>query len=244
MTQGEGRKRKAGSCSPSALSRDPSSSRSGQPSPGAPSPLASSPQATLPEFAEIFETYHGRVRALAAKLLGAGDADDVAQEVFIKVGRALDSLADPTKLAGWIYTITLNTVRDAVRRRAVRLDRPCSSAGSATPVGPEEPAIARVPDTQARSPEETVIRNEMVACYLDYVRQLPPSYFEVYVLSEFDELSNEEIARRLHVSLGAVKIRLHRARQRLYEELRRNCSCYVNTRGELMGEPKGAKGSN
>ena len=48
----------------------------------------------------------------------------------------------------------------------------------------------------------------------------------------------EEIARRLSLSVGAVKIRLHRARSRLNEELRQNCQCYTNERGELMAAPK------
>ena len=80
----------------------------------------------------------------------------------------------------------------------------------------------------------------MVACYVDYVNRLPPEYHEVYVLAEFDHLSNAEIARRLDVSLATVKIRLHRARARLHEELRLNCRCYYNERGELMGGPKKA----
>jgi RNA polymerase sigma-70 factor (ECF subfamily) len=95
-----------------------------------------------------------------------------------------------------------------------------------------------VPDTASRSPEEVAIRHEMVACYLDYVRHLAPGHYEVYALSEFEHLSNAEVARRLGLSLATVKIRLHRARARLYDELRRNCRCYYNERGELMGEPK------
>jgi RNA polymerase sigma-70 factor (ECF subfamily) len=78
----------------------------------------------------------------------------------------------------------------------------------------------------------------MVACYLDYVGRLPSHYQEVYVLSEFEDLTSDEIARRLSLSRGTVKIRLHRARSRLNEELRRNCRCYYNERGDLMGEPK------
>jgi RNA polymerase sigma-70 factor (ECF subfamily) len=70
------------------------------------------------------------------------------------------------------------------------------------------------------------------------VKQLPRSYYVVYVLSEFEHLSSEEIGRRLSVSPGTVKIRLHRARAKLYDELRRNCQCYHNAHGELMGEPK------
>lgn len=181
------------------------------------------------DFSLIFEAYQGKVRTYAAKLIGPGEADDVAQEVFIRVRRSLSTLEDPSKLGSWIYAITLNAVRDAVRRRPPR--------GESQAPDSFDP-LALVPDAAAPTPEEAAIRTEMVECYLDYVKMLPPSYNEVYVLSEFEELSNDEIARRLSVSLGTVKIRLHRARNRLFAELRRNCACYVNERGELMGAPK------
>lgn len=191
-------------------------------------------QERIPDLAGIYQAYHGKVVAYAARLLGRDEADDVAQEVFVKVGRSLDTLVDSAKLTSWIYAITLNTVRDTARKRCSSPDR----LGVAQEDGEGEPAISRVPDTRSRTPEEAVARNEMVACYLDYVNQLPASYHEVYVLSEFEHLSNEEIAGRLSLSLGTVKIRLHRARAKLHEQLRRNCQCYHNGRGELMGEPK------
>jgi len=176
-----------------------------------------------PEFSRIYEAYHDKVVAYAAKLIGRDDADDVAQEVFVKVDRSLGTLADPSKLTSWIYAITLNTVRDAARTRSTRV---------------EGPSGLPMVDDGARTPEEVAIRNEMVACYLDYVKQLPPTHYEVYLLGEFEYLSNEEIARRLSLSVGTVKIRLHRARTQLNEKLRSNCRCYYNERGELMGEPK------
>jgi RNA polymerase sigma-70 factor (ECF subfamily) len=194
-------------------------------------------QGAVTDLSRIYDAYHGKVVAYAAHLLGRDEADDIAQDVFIKVGRSLETLADPSKLTSWIYAITLNTVRDAARKRCSNPDRmPASLAPSGA--GEEESAVSRIPDTRSRTPEEMVARSEMVACYLDYVRELPPSYYEVYVLSEFEDLSDDAIARRLGVSLGTVKIRLHRARSRLHEELRRNCQCYHNERGELMGEPK------
>lgn len=184
----------------------------------------------LPDVSGIFEAWHGRVRAYAAKLLGPEEADDVVQEVFLRVRRSLGTLVEPSRLGSWIYSITLNAVRDAAKKRSSRRDR--RVPGSPDP-------LSLVPDVAARTPEEAAIRTEMVECYLDYVRQLPPKYHEVYVRSEFEELSNEEIARRLSVSVGTVKIRLHRARNCLFAELRRNCACYVNERGELMGARKG-----
>lgn len=191
----------------------------------------------FPDLPRIYETYHGKVLAYARKLLGPDEADDVSQEVFVKVGRSLTTLADPAKLTSWIYAITLNTVRDVARRRAAAPARSAASANAAREDEGGDDALSRLPDGRSRTPEETAIRNEMVACYLDYVDRLPPHYYDVYVLSELEQLSSDDIARRLSLSVGTVKIRLHRARAALNEELRRNCRCYYNERGELMGEP-------
>ena len=190
------------------------------------------------ELSQIYETYHGKVLAYAAKLLGRAEADDIAQDVFIKVGRSLGTIEDRSKLTSWIYAITLNTVRDAVRKRSASPDGHSSASVQGTADEEEDSLLARLPDTASRTPEEATSRNEMIACYLDYVKQLPRDYYVVYALSEFEDLTNDEIARRLSLSLGTVKIRLHRARAKLFEQLRSNCRCYHNARGELMGEPK------
>lgn len=183
-----------------------------------------------PDISWIYDAYHAKVIAYAARLLGRDEADDVAQEVFVKVGRSLGSLADSSKLTSWIYAITLNTVRDVARKR--------SSSGPPRADGPEDETLSRIPDAASPTPEQAAIRNEMVACYLEYVNRLPAGYYDVYVLAEFEHLSNEEIARRLSLSLATVKIRLHRARTRIQGELRAHCRCYYDERGELMGEPK------
>lgn len=192
-------------------------------------------------ISEIFDAFYGKVRAYAAKLIGPEEADDIASEVFVKVARSLGTLADGAKLTPWIYAITLNTVRDAARSRASRpppaAGRPAPARGASEVPSPTD----EIADTRSCSPEETQIRREMIDCFLRYVKQLPPNYYDVYVLSEFEDLSNEEIARRLGLSAGTVKIRLHRARVRLYDEVRRHCRCYYNERGELLGEPRKAE---
>ena len=70
--------------------------------------------------------------------------------------------------------------------------------------GTQDP-LAGIRDTTSRSPEQAAIRAEMIACYLDYVRRLPRRYYVVYALSELEELTNQEIADRLSLSLGTVK---------------------------------------
>lgn len=175
------------------------------------------------DLSAIYDAYHDKVVAYAAKLIGRDDAEDVAHEVFVKIGRSLDTLAEESRLTSWIYAITINSVRDLVRARART---------------PEEESEEEVPDSVRRTPEEEALRSEMVACYLGYVKRLPRGYYDVYVLSEFEELSNAEIAQRLSLTVGAAKIRLHRARALLHEQLRRHCACYRNERGELMGTRK------
>ncbi|MEW6365711.1 MAG: sigma-70 family RNA polymerase sigma factor [Acidobacteriota bacterium] len=186
------------------------------------------------ELRGVYDAYHERVRNFASKLIGRDSADDIAQEVFIRITQHLENLKDPSKLTSWIYAITLNVVRDTMRNRAARGEGTavCAVAGE-----PDE-KMERLPDRTSRSAEEIAIRKEMLECYLNYVEQLPDHYYEVYALSELEDLSNQEIADRLSLSLDTVKIRLHRARTKLYEELRQNCRCYYNERGELMGEPK------
>lgn len=195
-------------------------------------------ETVLPDFSQVYEAYHGKVRGWAAKLIGEGEADDVAQEVFVKISRFLETLDDPSKLSSWVYAITLNTVRDAARKRSARPVPITESRKLAGAANDEPSALACIADSNSHSPEERAMRDEMVACYLDYVNELPRKHFEVYVLSELEGLSNDEVARRLSLSLGAVKIRLHRARAQLNEKLRCNCRPYYNERGELMGEPK------
>jgi RNA polymerase sigma-70 factor (ECF subfamily) len=195
-----------------------------------------------PTLAEVYETYHRRVVAYAARLLGKDEAEDIAQEVFVKVGRSLGTLSDVTKLTSWIYAVTINTVRDHVRKCGGETAASPSTGNSPESGERAEDPVADVRDTASRSPEQAAIRNEMVACYLDYVRRLPRRYYVVYALSELEDLSNQEIADRLCLSLGTVKIRLHRARALLHGELRRHCRCYRNERGELMGEPNGSDG--
>src|SRR5512144_474309 len=76
-----------------------------------------------PALSEIYEKYHRKVVAYAAKLLGTDRAEDIAQEVFVKVGRSLGTLSDQARMTSWIYAITLNTVRDHVRKRGPDADR-------------------------------------------------------------------------------------------------------------------------
>lgn len=193
---------------------------------------------TMLDFNDIHAAYHDRVLRYIRGIAGDEHAEDFTQEVFIKIHRGLDSLRDEKKLSSWIYSIALNTARDGLRSmkagpRIVSLDKDGAPDGVGAPR-----MMEHFPDPRARAYEDILAKKEMAQCYVDFVKKLPPNYFEIYVLSEFEGLPDAEIASRLSLSLRTVKVRLHRARTRLYDELRKNCTCYNDKSGELMCEPK------
>ncbi len=186
-------------------------------------------------YADIFTHYHGRLLRYLSGIVGASEAEDVVQEVFIKVGKKLPSLKDPSRLSSWIFKIALNTARDRLRQRLA------GNLTALSPSGDEEPdedPFTNIADSRSRTAEEIAVRGEMIQCYLDFVRQLPGKYYDVYVLSELEELPDKAISKRLSLPLETVKMRLHRARGMLYQELRAHCRCYFNERGEIMGDLK------
>jgi RNA polymerase sigma-70 factor (ECF subfamily) len=185
------------------------------------------------DYTEIYEQYYAKISKYLAGIVGQMEAEDLAQEIFIKVSKSLDNLRDPAKLSSWIFEIALNTAKDRLRHRSSMK----SGGDSLTPL-PEEDQDGGIRDKKARTPEESLEYSRMIECYVGFVKELPKLYYAVYVLSEFEELSNKEIAKRLLLPLETVKMRLHRARTRLYEELRTHCRCYQNERGELMGDLK------
>ncbi len=191
-------------------------------------------------YDQLYREYHVRVLRYLRTIVGESEAEDLAQEVFVKVADNLHKLKDEARVSGWIFRIALNAARDSLRRRNSQKSG-CERKESGSPAGEEDPAN-KVADRQLRNPEESLVRIEMIRCFIDFVRKLPKNYFEVYVLSEFDELSDRAISKKLSLPIETIKMRLHRARTKLYAELRTHCHCYYNERGELMGDRNAGTG--
>ena len=186
-------------------------------------------------YDELYKQYYKKISRYLAAIVGESEAEDLAQEVFLKVGSKLGSLKDDSKVSSWIFKIALNAARDRLREPFIKnpSGRACFSEAKT-----EIDAVEQLEDIRSRTPEERLVRREMIQCYLDFVSELPKNYYDVYVLSEFERLPDKAISKRLSIPLETAKIRLHRARVRLYDQLRRNCRCYYNDRGELMGTLK------
>jgi RNA polymerase sigma-70 factor, ECF subfamily len=178
------------------------------------------------DFRTVYGQFHLRIRRYLERLMPFSDAEDVAQEVFVKASRALPQFRGESSLSTWMYRIATNAAYDRLRSPSFRREGDVPLAG-------EVPVEDRSPGA-----ELTLVRREMNDCIGRYIARLPTSYRAVIVLSEHEGLTNQEIADTLAVSLDTVKIRLHRARARLRRELGSGCSFYRDERNELACEPK------
>jgi RNA polymerase sigma-70 factor (ECF subfamily) len=173
-----------------------------------------------PDFQQVYDEFQPRILRYLARLTGPHEAEDLSQEVFVKVSQALPSFRGESQLSTWIYRIATNATLDRLRSPAFRQIVTADSLNS-------ENADQ---DDQARgdgpSPEQQLARKEMDECGLGLINQLPEGYRAVLVLSDLEGLSSSEIALILGITPGNVKIRLHRARTRLRDAVRARCDSY------------------
>lgn len=161
-------------------------------------------------FGELVRRYQKRVYALCFRMGGSHDAaDDLTQEAFIKAFTAMETFDESYPFAAWILRIASNNAINWIKRQKFQV------AGE---VGDE--IIDRQTTIRADDPYEKLSEQEIDARYQAALNALPAEFMEVFVLRMHEELSYEEIAARLRISVGTVMSRLHRARKRMAEALK------------------------
>ena len=189
------------------------------------------------EFKKIYAEHHPLIHRYLTRMVGPAEAEDLAQEVMVKVSRSLPDFRGQSKLSTWIYRIATNTALDHLRSPAHRELKHHTIAHA--PSAPTPALEVEVADKRP-SVERLLIRREMHQCIRDFIAGLPPEQRTVLVLSELEEMKNAEIAEILGLTLDTVKIRLHRARARLKAEFEANCNFYHDERNVLSCDLKGA----
>jgi RNA polymerase sigma-70 factor (ECF subfamily) len=187
---------------------------------------------TLQRLRRRLSPYHGRIRGyILGMVRDPTEADDLTQEVFVRVHRKLDSVRDPDALTSWLYRIATHVCYDWYRKRArqPRLD-PLDVTGGHDP-GPKSTRSG------GTSLDRVIERADMSACVRSYLEELSDDYRQVILLHDLEGLTNPEIAEMLGASLDAVKIRLHRARRKLQVALTRHCDLSHDEHNVLVCEP-------
>jgi len=166
-------------------------------------------------FHELIRPYERRIYVMALSFLhNEADAEDTAQEAFLKAFRNLSSFRGEAKFGTWLVSITLNEARSRIRSRNTMkmesLDEPPDDHG------PTSPYLLR---DWKEIPSEALERKEVRLLLEQAITGLPLIYREVFQLRDIDQLSINEAAAALGISIAAVKVRLHRARMMLQKKL-------------------------
>ena len=155
-----------------------------------------------PAFKRIVEKYQDRIFNLCVYMLQhKEDAQDAAQDVFLKAFRSLGSFKREASLYTWLYRIGVNTCLDYKKKSRPELLE-------------DDSFVDELPSAEP-SPEQLYQSKEIGQAIQSALQKLPDSLRATIVLKEMEELSYEEIAETLQISIGTVKSRISRAREEL-----------------------------
>jgi len=171
-------------------------------------------------FDMLVDKYSGRAYQIAYGILGSRqDAEEVAQDVFIRIFRALPKFRGDSEFTTWMYRIAMNLARNKYRwnksrgsQRSVSIDAPLD--------GSDESDGRKLDVVEGRlSPDEKASLDELEVQALRELGNLPELYRQALALRNVDELSYEDIADLLGCKLGTIKSRIARARDELRKRL-------------------------
>ena len=175
------------------------------------------------DFLKIHDEFRPKIQRYLMRLVGEYEAEDLTQDVFIKISRALQTFRGESQLSTWIYRIATNAALDRLRDPSFKRIVQVELSGSSGPAEMEVEDKDNWTGEEISSPEQQLFRKERFECYCDCIEKLPLNYRTIVALSELEALAANEIAEILGLSLDVVKIRLHRGRTRLLQELKSHC---------------------
>jgi len=166
-------------------------------------------------FAEIVEIYSNSIYQLGYRMLGnRHEAEDIAQEAFIRAYVNIKSFNQDLKFSTWLFRIATNLCIDRIRKKKpdYYLDAEVSGTEGLTMYS-QLPSNTPLPEKELESLElQETVQKEIL--------KLPEKYRSVIVLKYIEELSLNEISEILDMPLGTVKTRIHRGREALRQQLR------------------------
>jgi len=182
------------------------------------------------EFWEIYDPYYAKVRRFILALVrDPWAADDLIQETFLRVQQNLGTLRDSSKLSSWIFRIAYNLCQDYFRRVETERKRESTDLEQT-----ESLAEGFIQDVLVQKELE---QREMGRCVQNQIDLLPEPLRAVLVLFDIMGCSHQEIADILGITVANVKVRLHRAREKLKPILEEKCAFERDERNVLVCTP-------
>ncbi len=167
---------------------------------------------------ELAERYGSRIYQLALRQMkNREDAEEVTQDVLMKVYRKIGAFRGDSALSSWVYRITFNTAMS--RLRTSRLARAAQQHDRNREDEDDTLRTVREPADWSHMPDEDLLRAQLRRAVVAAIQELPEIYRVPVVLRDIEGLSTEEASTRLHVKDQTLKSRLHRGRLMLRERL-------------------------
>lgn len=170
------------------------------------------------QFRDIYQKHEPMVRTVLFRMVGASDLDDLVQEAFIKIFRAVDEFKGESELKTWIYRVTVNTAHDYYRAKKRRswLQFFGDWSDKSGPSNQVESESALMSDGSS-----SVNRLEAKHDIEVVLRELSPKLRETIILFSIEELSLEDISQILKIPVGTVKSRISLAKREMAQLLER-----------------------
>ena len=180
-------------------------------------------------YSEIYNDYSPKIRRYLNSIFSIEDSEDLLQDIFLKVFNSLQTFRGEASLKTWIYRIATNTVIDRLKSNTHKFSKVQHQL---------IPSTLHYNNSQYSSTfDKQIEKEEMNDCIRQFINELTAKNRDVFLLSQYEGLSNREIAEILHISIDSVKIRLHRAKETLKASLTQNCNIYFDDHSELSCEP-------
>jgi RNA polymerase sigma-70 factor (ECF subfamily) len=174
---------------------------------------------------QLWRELHGRLRGfIGARIADPEAADDVAQEVLLRLHRSLDGLRAEDRLDAFAYRIARNAIIDHYRAR-----------GSAReiPEAPDELVVRVDTDGDGDQEPESGARQELARCLAPLIRRLPEPYREALTLTDLGKLSQVEAAQVVGLSVPGMKARVQRGRAQVHALLTGCCQVALDSRRQI-----------
>lgn len=176
------------------------------------------------EVQEIWQHIHTGLRSFIAKrVVNEAEADDIAQDVWLKMQRGLDGLKDQSRLISWIYQIARHAIIDHYRAQDRRREMP---AGLAADLEVYQSSSSR----QKASEDSGQLRTELADCLRPMIERLSEDYRQAVTLVDLEGMAQHEAAAQLGLSVSGMKSRVQRGRRQLRDMLEACCVIALDRR--------------
>jgi RNA polymerase sigma-70 factor (ECF subfamily) len=169
------------------------------------------------EVTAIWTDFHKELKAfILNKTRNSADTDDILQEVFIKIIRNIDKINQAENLRHYLYGIVRNAINDHFRNRKHVIDNSVI----------EE----KITEEENQSLNTTIAE----CCIKPFINKLPDNYRDALLITEFQDISQKELAQKLNISYSGAKSRVQRGKEKLKDLLLECCNCKTDSYGNIL----------